>query len=384
MTILFLISSAGHYGMENMLVALARNLSRLGCHCIVGVFRDSRFPHTEVAEEAQKHGLTVEIVPCNGRLDRSAVAQIRRLLVKYGVDILHPHGYKADLYAYAAARWSRVPLLATSHNWPSKKFSMRAYAALDRLALRRFDRVVAVSDPVKDTLLHWGGPRDRIAVIFNGVDVEHFRTAAPTLKSAMATAEHSLVGFVGRFVPDKGGALLLRAAQHVLAMHPNTTFALVGDGPLRSEWQTLARELGITEHVVFTGIRNDMPGIYASLDMVVLPSLVESMPMCLLEAMAAGKPVIATRVGAVPEFVIPEQTGLLLAPSDQNGLAAAIVRLLGNTELARWLGENGRRHVSENFSAEAMARRYIGQYEQVLAGRHEGALNQAAADVSGR
>jgi glycosyltransferase involved in cell wall biosynthesis len=381
-TILFLISSEGHYGIENMLVVLARNLSRLGCRSIVGVFRDSRFPHTEVGEEAQKQGLTVEVVPCNGRLDWSAVTQIRRLLVKYDVDILHPHGYKADLYAYAVARRSRVSLLATSHNWPNKKFSMRVYAALDRLALRRFDRVVAVSEPVKDTLLRWAGPRERIAVIFNGVDVEHFRLAAPTMKREIALADHSVVGFVGRFTRDKGGALLLRAAQQVLAIHPNTTFALVGDGPSRGEWQTLARELGIADHVIFTGVRNDMPGVYASLDVVVLPSLVESMPMCLLEAMAAGKAVIATRVGAVPKLVIPEQTGLLLARGDQDELAAAIVRLLVNSELADRLGENGCAHVSANFSAEAMARQYIGQYQLVLAGSRPKLHNRAAAQVS--
>jgi len=116
MTILFLISSEGYYGIENMLVVLARTLCRLGCRCIVGVFRDSRFPHTEIAHEAQKQGLTVEILPCNGRLDWKAVVQIRRLVVRYDVDILNPHGYKADLYAYAAAYTCHVALLATSHN----------------------------------------------------------------------------------------------------------------------------------------------------------------------------------------------------------------------------------------------------------------------------
>lgn len=366
MTILFLISSEGYFGIENMLLVLARALSRLECRCIVGVFRDSRFPHTEVAEEARKCGLPVEIVPCSGRLDWRAVAQIRQLLAKYDVDILHPHGYKADLYAYAVALLSRVSLLATSHNWPNKKWSMRAYAALDRLTLRRFDRVVAVSAPVRDKLLRWGSPRHKIALIPNGIEVEHFRGAEPTLKKEIGRSDHAIVGFVGRFTRDKGGALLLGAAQQVLRVCPKTYFAMIGDGPSREEWQRLARQVGVADNVIFTGIRNDMPGVYASLDVLVLPSLVESMPMCLLEAMAAAKPVVATRVGAVGDFVTHEKTGLLLAPGDQNGLAESIIRLLDDREFAHRLGETGRAHAAEDFSAEAVARQYIGQYQQIL------------------
>jgi len=135
-----------------MLVALAQSLSRLGCHCIVAAFSDSRVCHTEVVEQARLRGLTVEIVSCNGRADWNAVKQIRALLVKHNVDILNPHGYKTDLYAYAAAWPSRAALVATSHNWPSKLLKMRAYAAVDRMVLRRFDKVIAVSEVVADSL----------------------------------------------------------------------------------------------------------------------------------------------------------------------------------------------------------------------------------------
>ena len=248
------------------------------------------------------------------------MAEIRKLLVKHNVDILHTHGYKSDLYAYAAAWPNRVALVATSHNWPSKLLTMRVYAALDRLALRRFDKVIVVSDVVADILRRWGVALDKVSTIFNGVDIESFNGVTPTLRNEITPEGHSLVGFVGRLVPEKGGELLLRAAQKVLAVRPKTTFVFVGEGPSRKEWETLATQLGIGHYVTFVGVRDDMPGVYASLDMVVLPSLIESMPMCLLEAMAAGKPVIATRVGAVPKLIIPEQTGLLLDPSDVNGL----------------------------------------------------------------
>jgi glycosyltransferase involved in cell wall biosynthesis len=384
LTILFLISSEGYYGAENMLVALARNLSQLGCRSIVAVFCDSRFRHTEAADHAHRQGLTVEILPCDGRWDWSTVVGIRNLLVKHNVDLLHPHGYKSDLYAYAAAWPNRVALLATSHNWPSKLLIMRAYAALDRLILRRFDKVIVVSPVVSDTLRRWGVRPHKISTIVNGVDIERFSAARPTLRNEIVPEGHSLVGFVGRLVPDKGGEFLLAAARHVLAVYPNTTFVFVGDGSSRKEWETRATQLGIGPHVVFAGARDDMPGVYASLDMVVLPSLIESMPMCLLEAMAAGKPVISTRAGAIPKLIISEQTGLLVDPADVNGLSAAISRLLADPEFAGRLGESGRSHVSQKFSAQAMARSYLAQYEQVLARRRNGMHEQTASDASYR
>jgi glycosyltransferase involved in cell wall biosynthesis len=368
-SILFLISSEGYYGAENMVVTLARQLLQEGFECVLGVFRNSQSPHTEVGEQAQRYGVPVEIVPCEGKWDWRVVGHVRKLLAKHNVSIVHTHGYKADFYGYAAVWPKRVPLVATSHNWTGKLLTMRTYAVLDRLVLGRFDEVIVVSDVVAGTLRRWGVAADKVSTIVNGVDIEHFRGAAATLRKEIAPAGGTLVGYVGRLVPEKGGALLLRAAKQVLAASQGTKFVMVGDGPARQEWETLAKQLGIGEHVSFAGRRDDMAGVYASLDIVVLPSLLEALPMCLLEAMAAGKPVIATRVGAVPKVINAERTGLLLEPGDVGGLASAILRLLSDPKLARQLGENGCEHVVRNFSAEAMAKGYVAKYQQVLGRR---------------
>jgi len=368
--------------MENMLVALATQLSHRGCRSVVGVFRNSRFQHTEIAEQAQQRGLPVEVIPCDGRWDWRAVAEIRRLLKMHNVDVLHPHGYKADLYALAAARaGNRVALLATSHNWPSKLLSMRAYAALDRLALRRFDKVVVVSDVVAGILRRSGVAADQIELIPNGVDLERFSNASPKLRSELGLGENPVVGFVGRLVPEKGGALLIRAARQVLAAYPKTLFVLVGEGPARQQWTELAAELGVDKHIILTGERGDMPEVYASFDLMVLPSQIEAMPMCLLEAMAAGKPVIATNVGAIPRLVVDGKTGLLVE-SNHDALAAAILRLLQKPDLACELANGGRAHVAQHFSAETMAKNYIAMYEQILIKRSRSPRREPALEVN--
>lgn len=370
MTVLQLISSGGYYGAESMLVALSSALSAKGCRVIAAVFHDTRWPHLEVAEQAGRHAVPVELIACNGRWDSRAVRDIQALLHRSHADILHTHGYKADLYGYLASRPCRCARVATCHNWPSRQPGMRLYAGLDRLALRWFDRVAAVSDTVAETLRRWG-VRD-VRRVPNGVPVLRFQVAAPALRRELATTHSSLVGFVGRLSPEKGGDVLLRAAQRVIAARPDTAFVFVGDGPCASAWRSLAVVLGIADHVMFVGRRDDMPEVYASLDLLVLPSLQEAMPICLLEALAAELPVIATRVGSVAHIVIPGETGTLVEPGDPAALAAAIVDSLNDLSGARRMAQRGRRHVEQFYSDKAMAAAYLDLYAQALESKGPG------------
>jgi glycosyltransferase involved in cell wall biosynthesis len=243
---------------------------------------------------------------------------------------------------------------------------MRAYAAMDRVTLRFFDSVVAVSEPVETALRRWGVPADRLRMLANGVEVERFRNARPALRAELGFGSEQLVGFVGRPAPGKGGEILLEAARRICPDRPDTRFVFVGDGPLRGEWEALAARLGITSQIVFTGARSDMPEVYASLDLVVLPSFNEAAPMCLLEAMAAARPVIATRVGSVDKIVIPEKTGLLIEPGNVDGLEQAIRRILYQPAVREQLSRNGFAHVAREFSADTLATSYAQLYEQAL------------------
>ncbi|MGA2135603.1 MAG: glycosyltransferase family 4 protein [Bryobacteraceae bacterium] len=377
MTILQLISSQGFYGAESMLLALARTLAEQGHRSIVGVFRDARSTSRELEIRAARLGLEVATMPCSGRWDWKTVRHLRSFVKGHGVDVLHTHGYKADIYGYAAAWPNRTVRVATCHNWPSKLPSMRIYAAIDRLVLRRFDGVATASGPVAKTLGRWRVPTRKLKTIPNGVDMEPFREPAASLRSEFTSGADRLVGFVGRLVPGKGGTLLLSAAQAVLAECPDTRFIFIGEGPARAEWMSMAAQLGISSRVIFAGQRNDMPAVYASLDLVVLPSLDEAMPMCLLEALAASKPVIATKVGAVPRVILPGVTGVLVEPGKVEVLSAAILRLFRDPGLARMLGAQGRSHVARHFASGVVAKSYIDLYQDALRQNAAQGLRQA-------
>lgn len=366
MNVLHLISSAGHYGAENVLLNLAGSLERLGCRVALGVFVNARRPNTEIAEQARQQGLQVALIPCGGRADRSTVEAIRREIKSSGIELVHTHGYKADLYGYAAVRGAATPILATCHNWTGETLSLRLYAMLDRWVLRRFRMAVAVSESVAAQLRRAEVAPDRIAIISNGIDVARFREARPTLGEGIGKGDRLVVGMVGRLVREKGAEYLLRAAREVLPLHPDTLFVLVGEGPARAEFEQMAHELRIEGRVIFAGQRQDMPGVYASMDVLVLPSLNEGMPLVILEALAARRAVVATRVGAIPQCIVPRETGLLVEPANAAGLRDAIAELLGDAALRRDLGERGSAWVEQHHSSDAMARQYLALYDRLL------------------
>jgi glycosyltransferase involved in cell wall biosynthesis len=366
MNVIHLISSGGHYGVENMVINLSKSLEKLGCRSMIGVFDNRHRSHTEIAEHARAAGLDVELIRCAGRVDLEAARTIRRLIKTRGIDLVHSHGYKTNLYGYAAVRSFGTPIVATCHLWFPWSFPLWAYSVLDRRLLRRFPRVIAVSEGVSRTLQHSGIPPHQITLIDNGIDLSHFEGAVATLPERLKSDSRPIVGTVGRLAEQKGLEHLLRAAQSVLARFPEALFVLVGEGPLRSSLETQTRQLGIERNVIFAGQRNDMPGVYASFDVFVLASLDEGMPMAMLEAMAAARPVVATRVGAVPRLVLPEQTGLLVDSGDPAGLAEAIERLLGDPPFRRELGVRARGHVAQFFSADVMAGKYVALYKKLL------------------
>jgi len=367
MKVLHLISSGGMYGAEVMLLNLASAQKSLGCEPIIGVFRNEHLPHIEVAEEARSRGLQVEIFNCSGKFDHKPLRTIRKVLRKQDISLVHGHGYKSNSYGYFAANGVGLPFVATCHLWTGASPAIRFYEFLDSLILRRAHKVVGVSDAISNTLRKSGLSPEKVSTIHNGTDFSLFGDASPTLRKDLGIEETILVGSVGRLEEQKGLEYFLRAAREVLSEFPKTLFLVVGEGSQRSKLERLIHELGLRTSVLLVGQRSDMPGVYASLDLFVLASMDEGMPMTILEALALRKPVIATAVGAVEKLVIPEETGLLVQPRDVPALRDAMLRCLRNPSFAQTLGKNGQEHVQAFFSSHGMARKYVELYERVLA-----------------
>jgi len=366
MRILQLISSAGYYGAENVLLCLAESLRSSGHENVIGVFRNQHKPNTQIADRARAAGLETVIIPCRSRIDREAVAAIRECIKTKEIDLLHTHGYKSNIYGIKAARAARIPLVATCHNWPGLTLPLRLYSILDRIALHRANHIVAVSDNVRKRLRRFAIPASKITVIQNGIDTARFASANPALRQEFHLNGKTVIGAVGRLSSEKGHSFLLRAVARIAEEFPNLAVVFAGSGPEQPALESLARELKLENKVVFAGFRQDVPEVYASLDIFVLPSLQEALPLTLLEAMAAGLPVVASHVGDVRKIVVSGESGLLAEPGSADSLYRALAELLRQPALRDTLRAKGRTVVSTSFSVQRMATRYLQVYESVL------------------
>jgi glycosyltransferase involved in cell wall biosynthesis len=362
--VLQLISSGGYYGAENMLLNLCASQEKAGCENSLLLFYNVHVPNVEFYERARRRGLSVRMVHCKGRADWRAVRQIEEYIQEDEVDLVHTHGYKADLYGYLAAWRCHKPVVATCHNWVGGTAALGIYNHLDRMALKKFNALAAVSDAVAQRLLAFGVPSEKIKTIANGIDVTAFERAQPL---PLLKDEGSIVvGVVARLDLQKGFEYLLRAARELCKMFPGLKIVIAGEGPDRSAIEEMIEQYGLQSSVVLAGQQSNMPAVYAAMDIFVLPSLNEGLPMTVLEAMAASKPVIATRVGAIPSVIKDSENGLLVAPKDPEGLQNAIASLLNDPERRRRLGDQAHAWVSQNYTSEAMALKYREMYEEVL------------------
>lgn len=362
MKVLHIISSGGMYGAEAVILNLSRALNESHHSSVIGVFANSSNPNFQLHEAAAKENISSELIPCSGLIDKTTVAAIRALAMRTGAQVVHAHGYKADVYVYLALRSESIPFISTCHSWLNSDVVAMLYGLLDRLVLRKYAAVVAVSDELKLKLYRAGIKKDKVHFVRNGIDLRPFTNAMPSLRKSKSGLT---VGWIARLSREKGSDIFLKAVVKVLAIYPETQFVMVGDGPDRSMLEQLVGELGIKDSVSLIGRREDMPSVYASLDIMVSSSRQEGLPMAILEGMGSKLPVVATMVGNVPNVIQDGVNGLLVPSEDVKSLAEGIIRLLEDEELRRRLGSEARRRVESEFSADRLAEAYMKIYNEV-------------------
>jgi glycosyltransferase involved in cell wall biosynthesis len=296
------------------------------------------------------------------------------LLRRERFDIIQTSAAKASLYGRLAARLAGVPVVIfTAHGFPFHHFMRRllrwGLMALEK-AMSRWctDMVVSVSEADRRYAIAKGiVPAHRIVTIQNGIDVNRPIPQQDAARHALALAPQApVVGMVGRLSRQKAPEDFLRAAALVAQEFPEAIFLVAGDGPLRSRLERLAMALGIANQVRFLGFRDDIPLVMAALNVFVLCSLWEGLPLTVLEAMAASRAVVATAVNGVAEVVQDGCTGLLAPPQGVQQLAAHIAALLRDPARARAMGEAGRRRVCEQFSIERTVAQLSELYQELF------------------
>jgi glycosyltransferase involved in cell wall biosynthesis len=361
MRILHLISSGGMYGAEAVILNLSRTLNQQGHTSLLGIFSNSSNPNLQLHDLAQQEGIESHLISCRGQLDLTVPATIRALTAATSADLIHAHGYKADVYAYLALRNTNTPLVSTCHTWYDDNRLVWLYGVIDRRILRRYNAVIAVSDDVRQRLLQARVPANHIHFIRNGIDLRPFTDATPSLRP-LAAPEGLLIGWVGRLTRDKGPDLFLHAIAQLRPDFPTARYILVGEGPFRPECERLITSLALTDIVHLLGQRSDMPAVYASCDLLVSSSRLEGLPMAILEGMASTLPWVAPQVGAIPLAIHDGQNGILIPPENMEVLANSMARLMQSPEERASMAAAARRLTESEFSAERMSEDYLRVY----------------------
>ena len=363
----YLITELNVGGAEKVVQRLALSLPRDRYEVLAACL----FDPGAVADEIRAAGVPVVDLGMRGKSDLRAALRLYGLLRRRDIQILHAHMFHANLLASLVGWIANVPVVIATRHTVEMGGAAREWVNCVTVAL--CDAMVVVSNQVHEVQLRqpWIDPT-KLVVIPNGVPVETATCCSPESTQALRQewgidADVLVVGTVARLGPEKGHAYLLEAVAEVLKQVLQTRLLLVGDGPMRSQLEDRAKALGVADSIVFAGLRHDVQTILSLFDLFVLPSLWEGLPMAVLEAMAAGLPVVATAVGGTPEVVVDGVTGLLVPPRDPHALAEAILRLLRDPDLRKRMGGAGRERVAAHFSVEQMVQRTEKLYEHLLA-----------------
>jgi len=363
--VLHLVSSNGLYGAERVILNLAQDEGTLS---FVGALYNAHNPHLELIDEAKKMGLKTAIFDSRGRIDLKTILDIKKFLRDNRIDILHTHNYKSDIVGLGAVLLGKTKWVATNHVWHGLDQKLQFYERIDAFVLRFAARVVAVSSEIKKDLVTKNILAEKVQVIDNGIDIDRFnrsRSVEKLKEDLSINKGDAVVTIVGRLSPEKGHETFLKAAKDVAAKKKDVKFLIVGDGPINAELRVMASQLNLNGHVVFTGVRKDMDGIYAISDLMVNASSIEGLPMTILEAMAAKVALIVTPVGAVPQVIQHGVNGIICPVGDAVGLAKEVCSLIDEPSRRKNLTERAYRDVCDRFSSATMVQQYRQIYESI-------------------
>jgi len=321
-------------------------------------------------DEARGQGFEAIALRHNTPRFFACVREVADELRELKADLLLCSGYKPDLVGWQAARLVGIPVVSISHGWTSATWKVRCYEKFDQLALRWMDAVVCVSQAQADKVRHAGVPAAKIKVIHNAIGEEAFRQPRPEVRQQMlgwfAQPPRWIIGAAGRFSPEKGFSVLIEAAAVFVEHRPDAGVVLFGDGPLRGELERSISARGLAGKFILAGFRKDLHEFLPNLDVNVMSSFTEGLPVILLEASAAGVPTVATAVGGIPEVIEHGQSGYLVPPGDPMALAQRIVELLANDSKRQSIGRAACERAREEFSLPQMGQRYLNLFHALV------------------
>lgn len=343
--VLQLGSPTGLYGAERWILALVNNINKIDIQIIVAVILDDPNLNADICKEANKIGVSTKIFKAYGKINWSAVRQLREYIIETNADILHTHGYKTDIIGLLAAQGTCCKLVTTPHGWSKNAgFKLKIYEAIDRFAFCFFNAIVPLSEEIYNGLKHFPCLRKKLHLILNGVDIVDIASVSNIADEIADWKVHDyfVIGYIGQLIYRKGLDVLLKALAKIDLRE--WRLAIIGDGPEKSELVKLVHNLKLERQVKFFGFRKDRISFLRGFDVFVLPSRLEGVPRCVMEAMATSVPVVASDIPGCRDLIEQDLTGLLFKPDDVDELCQAISNLMTDGDLGSRLATNAKKN----------------------------------------
>ncbi|MEK6654578.1 MAG: glycosyltransferase, partial [Thermodesulfobacteriota bacterium] len=328
----------------------------------------------------EEKGIKVYNIDTSRTFRLDSAFRLAEVIKKEGVGLIDSHAPLSGTILSRLSGWiSGVPVI--NHNHCPEFINLNPFigslqSALLRITSRLFcGRIIAVSEFVKREIIKQGAPADKVTVIYNGIDLDNAarKESRVKIRSEFGLNENRpIIAEVGRLGNDKGQHILIQAAPYVIEKFPDAMFMIVGEdlgkkGEYRRELEAMAAGLGIEDKIIFTGYRTDIMDLMEAFDLFVLPSVfTEGLPVVIMEAMLAKKPVIAASVGGSPEIVLDARTGTLVPPADPGRLAEAIIYHLSNPGISKQMAENGYELLKQRFSLKQMLDKTMEIYQELM------------------
>lgn len=362
--VLHLIQGLDVGGLEYVVINLLKGLNRdkyqpsVCCFDTLGSIADALNGYADVYLLKRKPGVNY-----------SYPFKLAVLLKREKIQILHTHNSTAYFYGAIAGIIAHVPVVIyTEHArdiFPNIKVRI-----VERMLSMFVDRIIVVAEVLKENLVkhEWFNP-SKITTIYNGIDENKFTKVreADDVKSILGFSKNNhVIGIIGRLDPIKNHKCLIKAVHLVNKRFPEAKLLIIGDGSYRHELELFVKEQGAGEHVFFLGTREDVPQLLNAIDIFVLCSISEGMPVTLLEAMATERPIVATKVGGIHEIIEHGREGILVESNNHELLAEAIADLLAHKDKAMRLGSSARKRLKERFTLAAMIEKYEEVYDDSI------------------
>jgi glycosyltransferase involved in cell wall biosynthesis len=365
--VLQLGSPMGLYGAERWILALVKHLNPQKIESWVGVVKDDPAQEAPLCKEAKMLGFQTQIFEAYGKVNFSIIKQLRQFILQEKIDILHTHFYKTDIIGLWATKGTTCKIISTPHGWTQNPdIKLRTYEIFDKILYPFFDAVSPLSEKMLRPLAKIPGLAKKLHLIENAIDIAEVTSEKQIAKDLIEWKKkgHFVIGYIGRLISGKGLDVLFHALATLGDF--NWKLAIVGEGEEGDSLKNLAEELKISDKIDFFGYRPDRLSYLKGFDVFVLPSRSEGTPRCVMEAMAANIPVIASDIPGCRNLIVDNDTGLLFTLDSPGKLAEKIILSSKSKKFIDKLTENAFEFIFKKYSAQRMAKEYETLFFQQL------------------